>query len=90
MNVIQVKLLLDAFDIRIDKVIGELDSLPMSIVFYDTDGAQLGAYKNVISSVKKLITDNVLNIKSAINDAMESESKTILLAKDRATQTLAS
>lgn len=88
MNIYQVKLAVEVFETKIQRVINEIDNIPMNIAFYDEDGSQAAAYANEIKKMKDKTIEMTTQIVADIKSAMETEQNSILLAKQQATQTL--
>ncbi len=88
MNIALVKVDLDAFDISMNKFYSSLDSIPMEIAFYDTEGTQLASYRNAIAKCKNDAKTAAESVRKEVQAAMETEQNTILLAKQQATETL--
>ncbi len=88
MNHMQVKNLLSIFKTKVDELIKNIDTLPLDIAFYDPNGEMKAAYKQEITNLINRISSDYNDISTDINNAIETEINTMLLAKQEATDAL--
>ncbi len=88
MNVMQVKLSTDAFKKAVEDYKNSLDNLPTEIALYDPDNLQKGTYKIELTKAKETFTDTIQKVLDGIMGAIDTESQTILLAKEKSVDSL--
>ena len=88
MNVSNVKLARGIYLDEMTKVTEQMWETPMDIAFYDPDGAQQAAYKAEIQKIVTELSESLSSAMTAIDNAMETEENTILLAKNEAASTM--
>ena len=88
MDVEGVKNALGIFDTEVKKVVKAIDSLPEGIAFYDPEGNMVGSYNRNIKDLEVKFTDLFNGMIADLKNAIESESDNILLAKQKATETM--
>jgi hypothetical protein len=89
MNHQNVRLLVNLFKNAVNKLITGLNDLPLDIAFYDPDGEMKAAYRQQITDMVSIITEKTNALYADIDDALETEINTILIAKEEAASTMA-
>jgi len=88
MNVPQVSLATDEFKKACEDYQNKLDSLPTEIALYDPNNLQKDTYKAELTKAKQSFIENIQNVMDGISSAIETETQTILLAKEQSVQEL--
>lgn len=89
MNVANTELALRVFLDEMKSVVNNVENTPTDIAFYDPDGSQKAAYRSEITKMINSINEIVASVNEALSNAMETETNTIMLAKDSAAGTMA-
>ncbi len=88
MNVGLVKVARSLFEQKVKEMINKLNDLPLDISLYDPEGSQKEAYKKAIQTMIDDIEERVRDAHAFIEDAIQTEQDTIMLAKQQATDVL--
>lgn len=89
MNVTEVRdVILPAFQNDVGLALDELRSLPKSIALYDDENGQQHYFSINVDNIIEKVEENIDEIVSEINGALETETDNILLAKQNATDVM--
>lgn len=88
MNVANVQLARDIYLTQMNEIITAMENTPLDIAFYDPGDAQKTAYKNEITTRVNDMNEKINTTVKALNEAMETETNTIMIAKDNAAGTM--
>ena len=88
MNVANVKLARDLYLTQMNDVINLMNETPMNIAFFDPGDEQKTAFRSIIKTRVDLMQERINEAMATLNEAMETEENTILIAKESAAQTL--
>ena len=88
-NVIMVRdFILPTFDKKISEFLTAIDALPAEIPLIDETNSLQMAFTETINKFKTMTNTSVINLKTLINNALETEIDNIMLAKQQAVDAL--
>ena len=82
------KIVLTTFELQMRKALAELDALPDGIAFYDPDGTMIGKYDRNLKEFKTKFESLLSSMKADITGYLDTEVNNVLLAKEKAVDSM--
>ena len=82
------KIVLTTFELQMKKALSGLDAMPDGIAFYDPDGTMLAKYDRNIKDFKQTFEELLSSMKQDIKGYLDKEVDNLLLAKEKAVDSM--
>lgn len=88
MNINEVRNIISTYEPKLQVAVQEISAIPTAIALYDDENGQQVAFSNNINAMKTNFEMLIFEIFAVLKANLETETDTILLAKEKSTSTL--